>query len=195
MTHQERSAAADSQPVLRLDEQLHKVTLNPAVAATSRMGPAAGAWSFNFDHVLPATCEQARVFEAVGRQACLHFLDGYNVAIFAYGQTGAGKTYTLYGPAQAGRGGAESPSKAPAQLREAGEGRGDISEEAGMVPRCLFYIFSKIEELRARGAKLLMKVRPVRAVHGPRRHHVDVSIDDQRPFSITDNGSCQGVLH
>ena len=142
--------------VLALDEESNTVILDPALAATSRMGPTSGTYSFKFDHVLPVTCEQARVFEAVGRQACHHFLDGYNVAIFAYGQTGAGKTYTMYG-----RGGA---TLAPQE--GGGGGGGDfkdtqnstVGEKTGLVPRCLFYIFSRIQELRARGCQCDIKV-------------------------------------
>jgi hypothetical protein len=146
--------------VLALDEESNTVILDPALAATSRIGPTSGTYSFKFDHVLPVTCEQALVFESVGRQACHHFLDGYNVAIFAYGQTGAGKTYTMYGrggvtlaPQEGGGGGG-------------GGGGGDfkvtpkstVAEKTGLVPRCLFYIFSRIQELRARGCQCDIKV-------------------------------------
>jgi kinesin family member 15 len=145
--------------VLALDEESNTVILDPALAATSRIGPTSGTYSFKFDHVLPVTCEQALVFESVGRQACHHFLDGYNVAIFAYGQTGAGKTYTMYG-----RGGV---TLAPQEGAGAGPGGGGdfkgtpkstVAEKTGLVPRCLFYIFSRIQELRARGCQCDIKV-------------------------------------
>jgi len=51
--------------------------------------------NFTFDAVFaPGTQEQ--VFEDC-RDLVQSALDGYNVTIFAYGQTGAGKTYTMYG--------------------------------------------------------------------------------------------------
>ncbi|CAL1139795.1 unnamed protein product [Cladocopium goreaui] len=53
------------------------------------------AEQFNFDAVFkPGT--QAEVFDTC-RDLVQSALDGYNVTMFAYGQTGAGKTFTMYG--------------------------------------------------------------------------------------------------
>jgi len=50
---------------------------------------------FNFDAVFkPGT--QAEVFDTC-KDLVQSALDGYNVTMFAYGQTGAGKTFTMYG--------------------------------------------------------------------------------------------------
>jgi len=46
------------------------------------------AHSFRFGHVAAADASQAAVFGHVGRDAVHAFLDGFNAAIFAYGQTG-----------------------------------------------------------------------------------------------------------
>ena len=53
-------------------------------------------------------------------------LDGYNVCIFAYGQMGSGKTYTM---------------------------EGDLSSEdsVGMIPRAVSQVFDTAEELRDKG--------------------------------------------
>ena len=37
------------------------------------------------------------IFEESVRPSVLAALDGYNVTVFAYGQTGTGKTYTMEG--------------------------------------------------------------------------------------------------
>jgi kinesin family protein C2/C3 len=52
--------------------------------------------AFEFDFVLGPKASQADVFEDVGAlvTSCI---DGYSVSFFAYGQTGAGKTYTMVG--------------------------------------------------------------------------------------------------
>lgn len=37
------------------------------------------------------------MFRDIGEEMLLHAFEGYNVCIFAYGQTGAGKSYTMMG--------------------------------------------------------------------------------------------------
>ncbi len=37
------------------------------------------------------------VYRDIGEEMLQHSFDGYNVCIFAYGQTGAGKSYTMMG--------------------------------------------------------------------------------------------------
>lgn len=40
---------------------------------------------------------QVQVYKDIGEEMLLHAFEGYNVCIFAYGQTGAGKSYTMMG--------------------------------------------------------------------------------------------------
>lgn len=40
---------------------------------------------------------QQQVYKDIGEEMLLHAFEGYNVCIFAYGQTGAGKSYTMMG--------------------------------------------------------------------------------------------------
>nr|XP_040041101.1 kinesin-like protein KIF1A isoform X10 [Gasterosteus aculeatus aculeatus] len=61
--------------------------------------------SFNFDysywsHTSPEDinyASQVQVYKDIGEEMLLHAFEGYNVCIFAYGQTGAGKSYTMMG--------------------------------------------------------------------------------------------------
>ncbi|XP_034736271.1 kinesin-like protein KIF1A isoform X3 [Etheostoma cragini] len=61
--------------------------------------------SFNFDysywsHTSPEDinfASQLQVYKDIGEEMLLHAFEGYNVCIFAYGQTGAGKSYTMMG--------------------------------------------------------------------------------------------------
>ncbi|XP_059923193.1 kinesin-like protein KIF1A isoform X7 [Gadus macrocephalus] len=61
--------------------------------------------SFNFDysywsHTTPEDsnfASQLQVYKDIGEEMLLHAFEGYNVCIFAYGQTGAGKSYTMMG--------------------------------------------------------------------------------------------------
>lgn len=46
---------------------------------------------------------QAMVYRDIGEEMLQHSFDGYNVCIFAYGQTGAGKSYTMMGKQEEGQ--------------------------------------------------------------------------------------------
>lgn len=51
-------------------------------------------YSFKFDNVLH-NASQETVYEECARDAVLSFVQGYNASVMAYGQTGAGKTFTM----------------------------------------------------------------------------------------------------
>lgn len=46
---------------------------------------------------------QQQVYRDIGEEMLLHAFEGYNVCIFAYGQTGAGKSYTMMGKQEKGQ--------------------------------------------------------------------------------------------
>lgn len=85
----------------------------------------------------PQFASQRRVYQDVGRQLLLRALEGYNVSVLAYGQTGAGKTYTMtggHGPGQRGlvpqvRG--LHPKTAPAPRNCPCAAMGDVSWGSG----------------------------------------------------------------
>lgn len=45
----------------------------------------------------PHFVSQHQVYKDIGEEMLLHAFEGYNVCIFAYGQTGGGKSYTMMG--------------------------------------------------------------------------------------------------
>ncbi|XP_073717033.1 kinesin-like protein KIF1C [Misgurnus anguillicaudatus] len=51
----------------------------------------------------PSFASQRKVYEDIGEEMLLHAFEGYNVCIFAYGQTGAGKSYTMMGKQEPGQ--------------------------------------------------------------------------------------------
>ncbi|KAF9881875.1 kinesin heavy chain [Colletotrichum karsti] len=53
--------------------------------------------SFTFDRVFDMNCKQADIFDFSVRSTVDDILNGYNGTVFAYGQTGAGKSYTMMG--------------------------------------------------------------------------------------------------
>ncbi|XP_029683854.1 kinesin-like protein KIF1A [Takifugu rubripes] len=83
--------------------------------------------SFNFDysywsHTSPedtSFASQMLVYTDIGEKMLLHAFEGYNVCIFAYGQTGAGKSYTMMG-------------------------RQDIKDQQGIIPLLCEDLFTKI---------------------------------------------------
>lgn len=56
-----------------------------------------GSHSFSFDRVFGPDSEQLEVFEYTAVPLISDVLQGYNATIFAYGQTGTGKTHTMEG--------------------------------------------------------------------------------------------------
>ncbi|GFT28388.1 kinesin-like protein unc-104, partial [Nephila pilipes] len=66
--------------------------------------------SFNYDYSYlsidptdSAFASQETVYKDIGEEMLLHAFEGYNVCIFAYGQTGAGKSYTMMGKQEEGQ--------------------------------------------------------------------------------------------
>nr|XP_015823144.2 kinesin-like protein KIF1B isoform X13 [Nothobranchius furzeri] len=73
--------------------------------------PKEPAKTFSFDysywsHTSPEdSCfaSQNLVYNDIGKEMLAHAFEGYNVCIFAYGQTGAGKSYTMMGKQEEGQ--------------------------------------------------------------------------------------------
>uniref|UniRef100_A0AAY4C392 plus-end-directed kinesin ATPase n=1 Tax=Denticeps clupeoides TaxID=299321 RepID=A0AAY4C392_9TELE len=67
--------------------------------------------SFSFDYSYwshtslddPCFASQNQVYNDIGKEMLQHAFEGYNVCIFAYGQTGAGKSYTMMGKQEEGQ--------------------------------------------------------------------------------------------
>ncbi|KAK2732508.1 kinesin motor protein cin8 [Myotisia sp. PD_48] len=91
------------------------------------MGPnSMGNKAYTFDKVFSPAADQAILFEDVVVPIISEMLAGYNCTIFAYGQTGTGKTYTMSG--------------------DMTETLGLLSDGAGIAPRVLYSLFQKLED-------------------------------------------------
>ncbi|KAK9773562.1 putative Kinesin [Seiridium cardinale] len=64
---------------------------------TCSLNSAEAAGSFTFDRVFDMSCKQADIFDYSISSTVDDILNGYNGTVFAYGQTGAGKSYTMMG--------------------------------------------------------------------------------------------------
>ncbi|KAJ7582682.1 kinesin 2 [Mycena floridula] len=82
--------------------------------------------TYPFDLVFGPEADQAMVYHDVVGPMLDQVVMGYNCTLFAYGQTGTGKTYTMQG------------DLAPTPL-------GNPSAHAGMIPRVLFRLFHHLE--------------------------------------------------
>ncbi|OSX65083.1 hypothetical protein POSPLADRAFT_1133699 [Postia placenta MAD-698-R-SB12] len=82
--------------------------------------------TYPFDVVFGPEADQAMVYHDVVSPMLDEVLMGYNCTLFAYGQTGTGKTYTMQGDL----------STTP---------MGNPSPQAGMIPRVLFRLFHQLE--------------------------------------------------
>lgn len=52
---------------------------------------------FTLDRIFDPDTSQNEVFEEIGKDTIDDVLNGYNGTIFTYGQSGSGKTFTMYG--------------------------------------------------------------------------------------------------
>ncbi|KAF7593292.1 hypothetical protein BBP40_011671 [Aspergillus hancockii] len=77
---------------------------------------------FVFDRVFPETVDQAGIWDYLN-DSVTSFLQGYNVSVLAYGQSGAGKSYTM---------GTSGPNE-------------QSSQGMGIIPRAAQYLFEKLE--------------------------------------------------
>lgn len=91
--------------------------------------------TFIFDKVFGPNSQQKELYDQAVSPIVYEVLEGYNCTIFAYGQTGTGKTYTMEGGA----------------IKKNGE----FPSDAGVIPRAVKQIFDILE---AQSAEYSMKV-------------------------------------
>uniref|UniRef100_A0A6J0SU87 Kinesin-like protein KIF11 isoform X1 n=1 Tax=Pogona vitticeps TaxID=103695 RepID=A0A6J0SU87_9SAUR len=115
---------ANSYPVVECDHARKEVTVRTGGVAdkTSRK-------TYTFDMVFGAQAKQIDVYRSVVCPILDEVLMGYNCTVFAYGQTGTGKTFTMEGE--------RSPNE---------EYTWEEDPLAGVIPRTLHQIFEKLAE-------------------------------------------------
>ncbi|KAF5315601.1 hypothetical protein D9611_004710 [Ephemerocybe angulata] len=86
--------------------------------------------TYPYDLVFGPEADQSMIYHDVVSPMLEQVLQGYNCTLFAYGQTGTGKTYTMQGDL--------NPSP-----------MGNPSAHAGMIPRVLFRLFHQLEKANA----------------------------------------------
>ncbi|KAF0711915.1 hypothetical protein As57867_004973, partial [Aphanomyces stellatus] len=81
--------------------------------------------TYTFDRVFGQYATQKDVFKGVVQSAADEALAGFNCTVFAYGQTGTGKTHTIQGNLKANH------------------------EDSGIIPRSVNYIFEKLQATKS----------------------------------------------
>ena len=103
------TVAVRVRPWTKGDSSTRRCTVRVDGTAAELLDPQTGnrRAHFAFDHVFSslatddAQAEQAAVFDALAPPLLDSALDGYNVTVFAYGQTASGKSYTMHGEPEA----------------------------------------------------------------------------------------------
>ncbi|XP_056240807.1 kinesin-like protein KIF1B isoform X4 [Seriola aureovittata] len=98
-----REMSKDSKCIIQMQGNTTTI-LNPKA-------PKEPAKTFSFDYSYwshttpedPSFASQNLVYNDIGKEMLQHAFEGYNVCIFAYGQTGAGKSYTMMGKQEEGQ--------------------------------------------------------------------------------------------
>ncbi|XP_077399207.1 kinesin-like protein KIF1B isoform X10 [Vanacampus margaritifer] len=98
-----RETSKDSKCIIQMQGNTTTI-LNPKA-------PKEPAKTFSFDYSYwshttpedPCFAAQNQVYNDIGKEMLQHAFEGYNVCIFAYGQTGAGKSYTMMGKQEDGQ--------------------------------------------------------------------------------------------
>ncbi|KAG0000248.1 kinesin motor protein cin8 [Entomortierella chlamydospora] len=97
---------------------------NKEILVPSTLGDRAPSKSYSFDRVFMYS-DQECIYNEIVTPILDEVLTGYNCTIFAYGQTGTGKTFTMEG-----------------DLRDS---FGECSRDAGIIPRTLYTLFAALE--------------------------------------------------
>ena len=90
-----------------------------------------------YDYILVPDCTQEQMYDKVAKKTVVDFTEGYNGTIFAYGQSGSGKTYSMLGP--------DSVFETLASSAE--------NELYGITPRAVYQIFNIFKDFERSGTK------------------------------------------
>ena len=115
-----KETAAKRQKVVDMDLKMGQIT----VSGTKRDKNTKVVKTFTFDQVYDETSTQKEIYDNTAKNIVQSSLDGYNGTIFAYGQTGTGKSHTM-------------------------EGKDNPPELRGIIPNACCHIFDEIARSNA----------------------------------------------
>ena len=120
---------------------------------------------YGFEHVFDYSDTSSTLFDASIKDVVIKSLEGYNVCIFAYGQTSSGKTYTMKG----------------------------TQTDPGVIPRSQSEIYNKIEKLAKGNTNTTIKIsfieiynEMIRDLLNPSNENLKLQIDKDSNLKIED---------
>ncbi|KAI3743404.1 hypothetical protein L1987_61113 [Smallanthus sonchifolius] len=136
------------------------------VIVTQNMGNKQSDKTFCFDKVFGPGSKQKDLYDQVVSPIVKEALEGYNWTIFAYGQTGTGKTYTMEG--------------------EGGKTKnGEFHEDVGVIPRAVEQLFNTLE---AQNADYSVKVTYIELYNEEITDLLAPDEKSKKPLSLMEDG-------
>ncbi|CAD8176910.1 unnamed protein product [Paramecium octaurelia] len=89
---------------------------------------------FEFDVIMPPMTLQEEIFQTIMLPKISFFLQGYNSAVFAYGATSSGKTYTILGP--------------ESTIEQILNNKFNIDSSSGILPRSFYQIVEGYQKIK-----------------------------------------------
>uniref|UniRef100_A0A6G1SG51 Kinesin-like protein n=2 Tax=Aceria tosichella TaxID=561515 RepID=A0A6G1SG51_9ACAR len=152
---------------LRSDEKCSNIEIIPE-ANEVRVPPQSR--EYHFDRVFAQDAPQVNVYNAVVRPLIPQVLSGYNCAVFAYGQTGTGKTYTMEGVRC--------------------ENGWEADAHSGIIPRAISQLF---DSLRNHDSEYSVKVSFLE-LYNEDAYDLLSSLDDTTKLKIFDDAQKKGSV-
>jgi len=123
-----KSTSERGQPTVVSISAENQVTVEQPTSTVEKMGVSKQALSrsFTYDRAFGDATSQEQLFAATVAPVVDEVMKGFSCTVFAYGQTGTGKSYTM-----------EGPKKADGSVDTDGPG-------AGIIPRAIKRIFAAL---------------------------------------------------
>ena len=179
--HRELSGELPFQNIIAVDEREQAITISENVdSVVDETGQATNSGTYSshsyvFDHVYEQNASQKKVYEMTARAVVDSALSGYNATIFAYGQTGTGKTYTM-----------EGFSEGATMTQSQGV------EARGIIPRAIEQIFEHIQRHASPRMRFLVRASYLQIYNEqisdllkPERSNLSIREDKKRYVVLT----------
>lgn len=147
----ERESNAKSPVVVELPNDNFSV-VDPYITINNDKRSVVDSKTYKVDQVYGSQADQGVIFENVALPLFNDFMEGFNVTILAYGQTGTGKTYTMCGDERVKKIKEQSVADGRNYIMNSSPAinseffSSSYSESSGIIPRVLVELFNRLED-------------------------------------------------